>query len=212
MILSKSINIITIVVGVLTALFVFMQGDYGDFARSLGVFTIILSQQTSFTQFIPDFIKQLQASLTLSPRKPFPPAESPWSYKAVEEGDVDFSMLNTLLTLVVLGGMLGWSVVKPIPLFPSWLGAILLGSVVGYSSTFADSRGDLLRFVGFTVLSALAILLSVADDVELKGKISTILGQLLFLFKGIDQQLQLTKGVKYVLGKVLVQATALLYR
>lgn len=190
----------------------FTKGDYGDFSRSLGVFTILLSKQTNILGYLPKVVGQLLSSLSLAPRKPFPPSESPWAYKAMEDGDVEFSMLYAILTLVVFGGFVGMTLSKPIPLFPSWLGFILGSSAIGYSGTFADSRGDLLRFIAYTILSVLTVLLTVADDVELKSKLSTILGRLLFFLNGIDRQFQIMKNVKIILGKLIVQATAMMYR
>lgn len=196
----------------MTAICVFIQGDYGDFSRSLGVFAILLSKQTNIFSYVPKLVGQLMSSLSLAPRKPFPPSESPWSYKAVEDGDVEFSMFHAILALVVFGGFVGMSLSKPIPLFPSWLGFILGSSAIGYSGTFSDSRGDLLRFIAYTILSILSVILTVADDVELKSKLSTILGKLLFFLNGVDKQFHVMKNVKYILGKLIVQATAMLYR
>lgn len=59
MVLSRSLSVILILASSATALAVFMTGDYAEFAKSLGVFSILLIQRTTIHKFVPKFVSQV---------------------------------------------------------------------------------------------------------------------------------------------------------
>ena len=199
MIIGQSHWIPLLVAALICSSFVFLQGDFADFTRSLGVFSILLSKNFTIHKFLPKFLRQFHAAIHFSSRKPFPPSTSnnPWRYIPLSETeDLQFSMTNTLLTMIIVGAIFGWNVVKPIPLFPSWIGAILGASIIGYGSTLTNARGDFLRFLGYTLVMILSEVMIIADDVQLRAKTSIILGQLFFFCRGIDQQFHIINTLK----------------
>lgn len=127
----------------------FRKGEVAELSKALGVFFILLLRQSKLAGTCTTVAAQFKAALVLSNRKPFPPAENPWSYVYNPDlpGSVDFKMMNCLVFIVFGGAFLGWSVARSIPLFPGWLGALLLASCCGYLGTVRDPRGDLLRSV-----------------------------------------------------------------
>lgn len=190
--------------GAVGALFVFLRGDWTTFFRSLGVFLLLILRRATPQYFIPRFVQQLQASFYLTDRRPFPPPKD-------DDPDVVFSGFQSMVSLFVAGSVVGWNLVKPIPLFPSWLGGLFVACVVLYASTFTDATGDLLRFVGYTVATTWQSLMHTANDVDLRDQTMNILGHTLFFLNGMDQQFQLRRKLQYVLGEVIAKATMLVY-
>lgn len=225
MIFSKWNLYLLLLLSALCTSFVFMPGNFGDFSRSLGVFTILLLQSFTIHTFLPKLIRQINAALLLSSRKNFPPgATNPWRYnpaKLADEDDLNgeevheiirFSMTNTLLTIAVVGAIIGSWIAKPIPLFPSWLGAILSGVFLSYFSTLSDARGDLLRFIGYSTFHVISEVVSIANDVSLLSRVRSNLSKLFFFFQGIDDQFQVFAWIRVFLREFLVKFTAILYR
>jgi hypothetical protein len=228
MILSKSISLVLFVSAIICSSFVFLPGDFGDLARSLGVFTLLLLRNfTVIHKFLPKFFRQFSAALMFSSeRVPFPPGTTnPWRYtppsayfdeddnsKLREEENIDFSMTNTLLTMTLFGAVLGWNIFKHIPLFPNWLGAIISSLFLSYLTTFVDSRGDLLRFLAFTTFTAIMELRKIANDVRLLERLQLNVSKLFFFMKGVDDQFQLMAWFRYLLREFVVKFSMILYR
>ena len=87
--------------------------------------------------------------MLMSERNQFPRTDNPWQYvhDPRDPESVDFKMWNSLIGVVLMGTITGWSISAYIPLFPGWLGALGGASFLGYSGTLKDSRGDILRCV-----------------------------------------------------------------
>ena len=159
MALNYSHTLVVTVSSILFALASFHKGEIAELSKALGVFFILLLRPSQLTGGMMTIADQVKAACLLSARKPFPPSENPWSY--VYDPDVScsiqFKMTNCLMGIIFGGAFCGWSIARSIPLFPTWLGALLLASCCGYLGTVRDSRGDLLRFVSrlhpFNVLS-----------------------------------------------------------
>jgi hypothetical protein len=190
--------------GGIGALFVFLRGDWTTFFRSLGVFLLLILRRATPQYYIPRLVQQLQASFYLTDRRPFPPHKD-------DDPDVVFSGFRSMVSLFVVGSVVGWNLVRPIPLFPSWLGGLFVACVVLYASTFTDATGDLLRFVGYTVATTWQSLMHTANDVDLRDQTMAILGHTLFFLNGMDAQFQLRRKLQYVLGEVIAKATMLVY-
>ena len=90
---------------------------------------------------------QAKAATLLSSRKQFPPTENPWKhvYYPEDKDSVNFKMWNSLIGIVVIGTLTGWSVSTYVPLLPGWLGAVGCAGFLGYLGTLKDSLGDMLR-------------------------------------------------------------------
>ena len=121
-------------------------------------------------------------------------------------------MTYTLLSIVLAGSGLGSIIARYIPLVPGWIGAIIGAVSLGYSSTFNDNRGDVLRFLGHTMSSVLTEALATAEDVYLREKTMVILGQLLFFMKGIDNRFQILQRLKRVLEGLLYRIQVIISR
>jgi hypothetical protein len=158
---------------------------------------------------------QVQCCLLLAPRRPFPPGPNPWRYSRDDDyfdpSIPKFSMTNVLLCLLLSGGMFGWILAKPIPLFPTWLGAVGGAAILGYGSTLLDGVGDLLRFLGHTLLSILSFLINIADDVQLRGNTQVMIGNLLFFLRGVDKQYHIMQRLQMILAIVVSKITKILY-
>jgi hypothetical protein len=85
--------------------------------------------------------------MLLSSRKQFPPSDNPWKhvYDPEDRDAIDFKMWNSLIGIILMGTIMGWSASTYVPLLPGWLGALGSASFLGYSGTLKDSRGDVLR-------------------------------------------------------------------
>lgn len=208
MMFSHSSVIIVSSVALSSAVFTFIQGDIGNFCRALGVFFIIMLKGTTVHKFIPRFVSQGKAAISLSPRRPFPSDENPWKYKPYEDDPVpDFSMSRILLVNILWGTLLGWVISKPIPLFPGWLGAISGASVLGYTSTLQDSKGDFFRLIGVGIYGLLSHAATASEDVELKEKTGVLLGRAGFFLKGVDQKYKIIDKFKVVSAKAMEKLT-----
>jgi hypothetical protein len=152
----------------------------------------------------------------LSERRPFPPGHSPWRY-GPQSPHYDnrllaqFSMANVLFVLSLTGGIIGWWLTRPVPLFPNWLGAIGGASLLGYSATFLDGRGDLFRFLGHTLLAVIGALLRIADESRLRDNTQKILGQIFFFLRGLDDQFHIIQQLQLVLAAIIVRVTAVIH-
>jgi hypothetical protein len=112
---------------------------------------------------------QSKAALGVTERQPFPPCRNPWQYHPVPgEPDLQFRMFNTLLATVLIGAYLGWLLVRPVPLFPNWLGALASAGVTGYATTLEDSVGDLMRYVGYAVVHTASVVTDTAEEVQVR--------------------------------------------
>ncbi len=150
----------------------------------------------------------------LAPRRPFPPGTNPWRYSRndpyYDPNLPKFSMTNVLFSLFLLGSFVGWSIAKPIPLFPSWLGAIGGALAMVYGGTLLDAIGDFLRFIGHTVLSVLSFLFGIADEVDLRENTRIMLGTMLFFMRGIDEQFQVSKNLRMVIAVLISKITSVI--
>lgn len=98
--------------------------------------------------------------MLLSSRKQFPPSDNPWKhiYDPEDRDAIDFKMWNSLIGVILVGTVMGWSASTYVPLLPGWLGALGTASFLGYSGTLKDSRGDVLRQALLNILYALSLI------------------------------------------------------
>lgn len=143
----------------------------------------------------------------LGGRRNFPPdpADDP-------DNLVKYSMINSLLAIIFASFLIGWNLFRPIPLIPNWIGSILMACIIGYASTFSDSRGDLIRFSGHSLTSAMGLLMGIADEVGLRGKASVLIGQMLFFLRGMDKKFKVMQKLQVLIAQLIAKSTVLLYR
>jgi hypothetical protein len=157
--------------------------------------------------------EQGKALLQLARRRPFPPCSNPWQYFPLEgEEDLGFSMFSTLVSMVVIGAYGGWLIVRLIPLLPNWLGAVAGASVLGYTSTVRDGRGDMLRLVGHSIARAAGVVGECASDVQLRARVSALLGHVLFLSQSVDSKYQVVAKLQYLLADLITRLAMLISR
>lgn len=59
MVLSKSWSSVIAVSAIASALSVYMTGNFSEFSKSLGVFTVLVLRGMSVHRFLPNFFKQV---------------------------------------------------------------------------------------------------------------------------------------------------------
>lgn len=183
-----------------------MRGDWAEFFRALGVFTIVLIQRASIQSYLIRLTSQLKALVLLADRRPFPPERG-----SEDEDSVRYNLINTMICLLLLGSMFGWNLSKPIPLFPNWLGGIIGAAVLTYASTFGDSKGDFIRFTGYSMTAFFGTLMQIANEVELRDRTGVVLGQTFSVLNGIDKQFQIRKRLSALFGELIAKSVGLMY-
>jgi len=204
MIFGKSPMFVPLVGFVCCGIGCFLPGTFGDLSRALGVFLILLLRRASLGAFFMQLVRQMQSAVSLSVRKPFPPGENPWRYKpSPGTTEPNFNMTFTLLAVILAGASLGWSVTKPIPLFPSWLGAIGTAGVCGYFATLRDGRGDFFRFIGWSLSEGLSELSVAAREVGLTDKGGVVFANALAYGSKLDGKYKIIEKCSSVFGLFL---------
>ena len=202
MILGSSHHMIPIVAGSASCIgcYIPRRNNFGNLSRALGIFLILLIRRAKFRSFLLQFIKQFQATLMLKNRAIFPASENPWSYTPrADTNDVPFNMMSALIGIVLAGGWIGWMCVKPIPLFPNWIGAVSGAAFFGYLGTLKDTKGDLLRFLGFSLNRCMTHVLSAASEVGLKEKINVFLSNTFALLLRLDRKFGIITKIQFLL-------------
>ena len=203
MIISKSPKFVTVPFALASLLSTFFPGDFGEFSRALGVLVIVILRRAKPITHINAVIKQLQAAIALGKRKQYPPSDNPWSYKQISDKDPAFNMYTTLLALLLIGSLTGNALAKPIPLFPPWIGSLILGSTMVYLGTFRDARGDLLRFVGSSSVNTIYTLKNIAGEVQLLPRATKITGRSFVFVSAFDKKYKISASTKKLFDVVL---------
>lgn len=209
MLFGKSPLFVPLVAFISGAIGCFLSGTFGDLSRALGVFLILLLRRASFGAFSIQIAKQLRASMALSARQPFPPGENPWRYKPTPgTSEPNFNMTFTLLSVILAGAILGWTVTKPIPLFPSWLGAIGTGGALGYFATLRDGKGDLFRFLGWSLSEGVSEISAAAGEVGLTDKGGVVFANALAYGSKLDGKYKIIEKCQTAFAIVLGAVTS----
>jgi hypothetical protein len=205
MITAKSSVYLTMALSVVFAIGSFSKGsDFGHFSRAFGVMLILLMRRASFKRAAYDLFLYSRAALSLSQRHAFPPSDNPWTYSAKDNSNlVQFNMYKCLLALMIAGSIVGSSLVKPIPLFPGWIGALLGSGFFAYTSTLKNGHGDIFRFFGFCIVSSIDNLLSTANEVDLPDKLNKISGKSFAFLSKIDSKYKVLEKLKMVIFKMV---------
>lgn len=151
--------------------------------------------------------------LRLSSRRPFPPCSNPWQYfPAQGQPDLQFGMMGALAGTVLSAAYIGWLVGRAVPLLPNWVGALSAACVSGYLTTLQDGRGDMLRFLGYSLSRCLAVLSATLDDVQLRDRTATLLGHVLFFSKSVDSKYKMVERLQFLLAELIGRLSMLIAR
>jgi len=184
-------------------------GDFSDFARSLGVLSLLLVQRGKLGKFAAQLAQMSLSAGNLASRRPYPPSDNPWKYVPPEQGSdqapvqspaLAFSMVSALAAAGLLGAAAGWSVSGRIPLVGGWLGALLGGGAVTYLGSQRDARGDLVRFVGNSVACGVTELRQAADDVNIGSNAGRLWGRASGWALAMDRQYGLLDKARSLFG------------
>lgn len=136
---------LTITLSVAAFLATFIPGEAGSFSRASGVFLILLLSRSNLHVFVGRLFRQLLAACMISRRVGFPSYEDPWRYRPRSPDDLQFSMTSALVASALLGSVVGWSIGRCIPFFPTWIGTLGGSGFSAYICTVVNARGDLVR-------------------------------------------------------------------
>lgn len=151
--------------------------------------------------------------LRLSSRRPFPPGNNPWQYYPAEgEPDLQFGMMSVLASAVLSAAYMGWLVGRIVPLLPNWIGALSAACSAGYLTTLQDGRGDMLRYLGYSLSRCMAVLSDSLEDVQLRDRASAVLGHVLFFSQTVDSKYKLVARLQQLLAVLISRLTMLIAR
>lgn len=202
MILSFVPGWMTILLSIIMAISVFTPSDLGTFSKSLGVLSIELLRNSNIVVFISDINRYLSAAIGLKERKPYPPGDNPWKYSppANAPNALQYNQYRTMAASILAGAYTGWTITKPIPLVPSWIIGLGVGVASGYIATLKDARGDMVRFMGNSVMQGLDELRALSEEVRLGDKFSRVSAQTTAFLNRIDSKYHLMSKAKAAVG------------
>ena len=212
MVTSKAPKLITLSFAVASLIATFLPGDFGEFSRALGVTGIVTLRRAKTMSYIGAVLIHAQAAINLRKRKNYPPSDNPWNYKQLADDDVGFNMYTTLLATLLIGAVIGNIGAGYIPFFPSWIGSMIVASSLVLIATKRDSRGDMLRFMGNSVVNGISNVKDVATEVELISRASKLTGKT-FVFLGVmDKKYQISDRIKTIVSVLSNQAQGMANR
>lgn len=152
-----------------------LRNSYGEFVKALGM-TLIFAVQRSrrIRKTYPTFC-HVKALIGAAQRREFPPIENPWAYVPLEEGDVEFKMLYSVIAMGFVGSACGGN----LPLIPAWIGALAGAGSFAFWTTARNAQGDLARTIGMRVVSLAQEILQINYELELLSKFGVVSGKVL---------------------------------
>lgn len=152
-----------------------LRNPYGEFVKALGMTLIFALQRSRRIRRRYPTGPHLKAALGAGPRRPFPPTDNPWAYRAVEPSDIEFNMLYSVVAMAFIGSACGGNV----PLLPTWLGSLVGAGSFAYLCTTANARGDLFRTMGARVVELTYEVLRINRELALLRKFGVVSGKVL---------------------------------
>ena len=101
---------------------------------------------------------------------------------------------------------------RPVPLLPNWIGTLGAATILGYITTLRDSRGDLLRYLGYSISRSVGVVSRTIEDVQLQEKASALLSRLLFMSRTVDSKYQIIAKLQYILADIITKLTTIIMR
>jgi hypothetical protein len=154
----------------------------------------------------------------MAERRPYPPLKrNKFNFDDGQApfGDIEnqevagFGLTQAMLATAASGAYLGWLTAKPVPLLPGWLGAVTGAGMFGYATSVQNRRGDLLRYLGHSMLRSYSTVASTAADVQLQDSFSLLCSHLMFFSKSVDSKYNVVARLKAIFVVLLSQLNAL---
>lgn len=107
---------------------------------------------------------------------------------------------------------IGYLVARAVPLLPNWIGALGGAISAGYATTLPNGRGDLLRYMGHCLARCLSVIALTLEDVQLRPKLSALLGHVLFFTQALDNRYHLLARLQLLLRELVSRITRIISR
>ena len=187
------------------------SSDLGKLSIAFGVINILLLRRAKPSKTMMEFFFYLRGAFNLTNRRPYPPSENPWSHRfnPDDPNSIQFSMYSTLLAIMLLGSTLGSNLAKPIPLFPSWIGALGAAGFCGYTSTLRDGRGDLLRYMGNSIVNCWSAFAEMSTEVDLWNKLNKVTGKSMGHLSKLDSKYKIIDKLKFGLTILISKVSSM---
>lgn len=155
----------------------FFRTPFGELVRALGLSLILVLQRTSNVRKTYPTWPYMRAAIGATKRnlRPFPPSRGLWSYEPRKPGDVNFSMLYSILAMSFVGSFCGGSV----PLLPTWMGSLAGAGIFAFGCTLSSAKGDLCRTMGMRIIAVLQELWNVQTDLRIIPKAAVVTSQII---------------------------------
>ena len=187
------------------------SSDLGKLSIAFGVVNILLLRRAKPSSTLSEFFFYLRGAFNLTQRRPYPPSENPWAHRfdPDDPNSIQFGMYSTILAIMLLGSTIGSNIAKQIPLFPTWIGALGAAGFCGYTSTLRDGRGDLLRFLGNSVVQCWSTFSEVSGEVELWDKLNKVSGKSMGHLSKLDSKYKIIDKLKFALAMLIGKVSSM---
>jgi hypothetical protein len=91
-------------------------------------------------------------------------------------------------------------------------GALAGAGSSGYLGTLTDAKGDLLRFLGYSVTEAWGAVSDAGAQVNLKAKTSVIMRRVFFITNQLDKKYKIVEKLQKALSVFISMVTKLFFR
>lgn len=195
---------------------------FAELSKAMGLALIFAVQRYRRIQKKYPTWNHIKASLGMVERRPFPPAENPWTYRAddARQEDVDhdidmnsptavveFNMLYTIIAMAFCGSACGGNV----PLLPTWMGALAGAGIFVLACQARNARGDLARSMGMRVVSLGQEMVEMNRELGLLvklGRVSArILDKLMVLDRKHNVRDRVVAGVSFLYDQISATAS-----
>lgn len=155
----------------------FFRTPFGELVRALSLSLILVLQRTATVRRLYPTWGYLAASLGRKNKnlRPFPPSPNHWTYEPKRPGDVDFSMLYSVIAMALVGSFCGGNV----PLLPTWIGSLTGAALFAFGCTLSNARGDLCRTMGMRIVALVQDLWVIQTDLKIIPKAAVVTGQVI---------------------------------
>ena len=123
-----------------------------------------------------------------------------------------FNMMSCVITMSLTSSIIGWFVTNFIPLFPNWLGSIIISIICSYSITLLNSYGDLLRYLSYNIYQFIFIINTTLNDVMLKEKINILLYKCIQFLKYMDSKYNIIEKIQMIFDILIKELMKIIRR
>lgn len=164
----------------------FFRTPFGELVRALGLSLILVLQRTSNVRKKYPTWRYVKAAIGSKKRnlRPFPPSRNLWMYEPRRPGDVNFSMLYSILAMSFIGSLCGGSV----PIIPTWIGSLAGAGIFAFGCTLSSAKGDLCRTMGMRIVALLQELWYIQTDLRIIPKAAVVTSQVIDKMMLFDRQ------------------------